>query len=54
MVGRKPKLTDSDVRNLRILRSHGLTADALALRFGVARSTVLRYLRGECRQRRAA
>jgi hypothetical protein len=41
------KLTEDQVREIRLLHTRGVTRDALARRFGVGRSTVLRILRRE-------
>lgn len=54
ITGRKPKATLEQIARMGHLRACGLTFDRIAAEFGLARSTVRRYLRGECRQRRAA
>jgi predicted transcriptional regulator len=52
MTGRKPKATLAQIARMSHLRACGLTFDRIAREFGLARSTVRRYLAGECRHYR--
>ena len=45
--GRKPALTDEQVRQLRERAAAGARKSALAKEFGISRETVYSYLRGE-------
>ena len=40
------KLTEDDVRQIRVLRSHGLTYREIAKRFGVSISAIVNIIRG--------
>lgn len=48
--GRPAKLTRAQLEAVRRHYADGITAKAIAQVYGVARSTISRYLRGECRQ----
>ena len=52
--GRKPKATLAQIARMSHLRAAGLTFDRIAAEFGLARSTVRRYLAGETRHYRGA
>jgi hypothetical protein len=55
VTGRKPKLTPAQVEHARRHHAQGITSDAIAKVYGVAGSTIRRYLRGESvHHRRAA
>lgn len=47
ITGRKPKATLAQIARMSHLRSCGLTFDRIAAEFGLARSTVRRYLAGQ-------